>query len=89
MSCRVEEDPDIILGLKISERCASRCGVCPGALQIVDAYFQVHHHLLVSGARGPGRSHIGRFGLERQPHAAVGCFEQDPVRFLSLDLPAK
>jgi hypothetical protein len=89
MSCGVEVDADIVLRLIFSEGCARCGGVRPGAGEIVDAYFEVHHHLLVSGASGPGRAGVGRLGLERQPHSAAGWLEQDPVRFLGLDFPAE
>jgi len=69
---RVEINANILLGLIISEGCATRSGVCSCALEIVDAYLEVHHHLLVSGARGPDRSYVERLGLERQSHSAVG-----------------
>ena len=57
-------------------------GVRAGRLQVLDLDVQVHAHLRVARAGRPDRAHVRLLGLERQPRAAVGRAQLDPVRLV-------
>jgi hypothetical protein len=60
----IEQHPDVVLRLEAGHRGAELDRVGHGRGQVVHRDIEVHHHLLASRFRWPGRRHVVRGGLE-------------------------
>jgi hypothetical protein len=87
MAGGVEVDADALLGLEAGEDRSGGDGAGAGGLQVVHLDVKVHLHPLVAGAGRPGRSDVGRLGLEGQPRPATGRAEGHPVGLVSAERP--
>jgi hypothetical protein len=87
MAGGVEVDADALLGLEVGEDRSGGDGAGAGGLQVVHLDVEVHLHPLVAGAGRPGRSDVGRLGLEGQPRPATGRAEGHPVGLVPAERP--
>lgn len=69
---RVKEHPEIVLRL-VYGACGTRCDrIRLGLGQVIDAYIEMQHLLLLLGKFRPHRGLISRLGLEREPRSPSG-----------------
>lgn len=64
MACGVEHHPDLFLWLMVDESGAGIIGLLDCGVEILDRDVEMHHHLLLTGHRGPGWSLVVRVILE-------------------------
>jgi len=72
VTCRVEQDSDVVLGLELGERRTQRQGLANGRLELADFDVEVELHLLVAGLRRPGRAFVDLLELDGQIGDAIG-----------------
>jgi hypothetical protein len=89
MTCRVEVNADVILGLIAGQDCPARDGMLACGCQILDGDIKMHLHLLIARTGRPYRRLVPRLGLEGQASATIGGPQFHPARLVLLHCPAQ